>query len=234
MNTLADLQDQIALDFDQDSTAPDSTTGEYQRRTKLLNRFLEIWASERNYQWTDLYTTTSLTTTPDQAYITLPTGIEKKNIITSPSGVIRINEYDYTLVNAEDINSLESESRYCYLTGNNAQGLKLYINPVPTDTLTFTIQYYSTALATTTDGTDQNNLSISTDIVKCPDPFYLVYSVLAVLFKTDDDANKGQDYERMAFDRLQAMHSRENLGVRGQGNTIESAYIIAGYPYIGE
>jgi hypothetical protein len=209
--TLNDLQVQIALDFDSYATAPSITNPEWARRVLLINRYEKEWARMRNFRWTGLFTQQTLSTVVGQAYVNLATDFVLGNEVVDADGMIDIGNLAYKMI---DFNNNDLIDHYVYITGNEQAGFKLNIYPTPSAINSFSLPYYSTNLATNAAGTAQTVLALGTDITRCQDPMYIVYMVLADLFKVDDEGNKGLDFERKGAERLNDMMSVETL--RGQ------------------
>lgn len=234
MATLDDIQTEIAADFDSSATAPASTNSEYARRLVLINRAVRLWATERNGRWPELATTTSLSTTANQAYVTLPSDCGIGCIDLSEAGEIEINAIKYKMVNFDQRKSYTSTSRILWVTVNEGgAGYRLNIQPTPTSVVAFNLDYYSNKLATSTGGTSQEKLSISTDITKCPDMQYIVFYTLGQLYKDDDEGAKGVDFGNQAIDRLNMMLARAQVGEFNQNAEIPFFAERSGYKPLG-
>lgn len=231
--TLDDIQVGIAIDFDSSADAPATSNSEYTRRLKLINRSEKKWARAFNYRWPELFTSTTLTTTAGQAYVSLPSDFEFGNLVIAPDGEIKIGDLWYKLI-TKDYKDVHYDSAYlCWITGNPSAGYRLNIQPTPTDQVSIPLNYYSNYLATNTSGTDQALLSTGTDKTKISDADFLVYDVLAQLYKDDDEGNKGLDFERLANDRLEQMKSLASRGQQNQLVEIPDLAELQGYPSIG-
>lgn len=233
--TLDDIQKEIAVDFDSSPSAPANTTTEWARRRTLINRFEREWARTKGYKWSELLKEATLTTTADQASVTCPTDFKARNIVLREDGTLKIGSVWYTFINYDEKNSINDSQKYCYVLGNDAEGYTLYINPTPDDAYTVNFPYFTNNLATESDASTETEVLTNTDdITKCPDPYFIIYSTLATLFKDDDEGNKGVDYERLAIDRLNNMLADASSGGLNQSLEIPDYYERMGAPAYGE
>lgn len=233
--TLDELQAQVALDFDSSSTALSFENTEYLRRTKLINRFETLWAKRRNFVWNELLKATTLTLTANTTSVDLPADFTSRNIMLSQDGYIKIGAIWHKLIRRDELDTYDSSSPLAYLLGNDPQGFTLNTQPEYTEDKTVYLNYYTKYLATDTTGeTEKALLTETTDITKCPNPFYLIYSTLAALYKSDDELDKGLDYERLAEEEMNQMLSNENLGAYQQQNYIMGIDEIGGYMELGD
>lgn len=234
ITTLDDIQKEIALDFDSSPTAPASTDSEYSRRTGIINRFERIWG-EKAF-WKELEKNTTLNTVANTSTVDLPSDCENGRLALSMEGHIKIGSSWHLVIDQTEKGNYESTDRIAWITGNPATGYTLNIQPTPTEVLDIPLVYYSTSLATDTTGTTEKSVLVeASDITKCPNRYYLVNSVLAVLFKVDDEGNKGVDYERIAMDNgLGDILGKYNLGNLHQKSEIQVIADTSGYPQIGD
>lgn len=234
MADLGDFQIGIAVDFDSSATPPSSSNSEYSRRQVLINRSVLKWAKERDYRWPHLYRNTTLTTTPNVAYVDLPDDFEWGNMIASKSGQLTINGVQYEVISLDQKLTRESSDYYVFIAGNPAEGYKLYINPTPSAALSIPLEYYSTYLAMDATGTThKKELLLDTDISKCPDEIFPVVDTLAQLYKDDDEGNKGLDFERQSIDKLNQMLALVNGGQENQSQAFTDVSEEEGYLGIG-
>lgn len=233
--TLDDIQQEIALDFDNTSTIPTSTTIEYTRRTKLINRFERLWRSKKMGKWSPLYTTAPLSTTGSQSYVTLPVGYEKGTGSIDKTGFITIGTTHYNLVNPDDVGDFDTTTPLVWITGNNAVGFKLNVQPTPTGVTAFNFSYFTNMTATDTTGvTDKSVLTINTDKTKIPNPYYLVYSVISVLSVAENgNDGRGVQYERLANEAMEDMIMNDVMGELNQVVTMDVTAIDQGFSPFG-
>lgn len=232
--TLDDIQNQIALDFDSSSSALASTNSEYSRRTKLINRYERLWAERKSYAWNALLKEDEITLSANTTSVNLPAGFINNSLQLSQDGRIKIGESWYLFVRRDQADTYESNAQVCYLLGDEILGYTLNVKYSSTENRTVYCNYFTNKLAVATDATTEKALmALTTDYTKCPNPYYLVYSVLATLYKSDDEMDKGLDYERLAENEMDQMIANENMGMYQQGVTIEDISSIEGYPEIG-
>lgn len=231
-NTHAELQTAISTHIDFSSTAPTEGSEDYNRRKELLNQAANKWARLGKWRWKELYTTATLTTTASQTYIDMPSDYQAGSLVVPSTGNIKIGSTYFRFVNIDEEQDYVDTYPKVFVYGNKAQGYKLDIEPTPTGAESGDIIYYSSHLATDTDGTSQANLSASTDKTKCPDGMYLVYWVLAVLYGTDEtNPSLSTRYGNWATDRLADM-LMEQKDIN-QKDAVTSFADDAGYPALG-
>lgn len=226
--TLLDIMTDISVDFDMSPSIPVSTSNEYRRRLRLVNRFERTWARRLAYKWTDLYTEATLTTSTSVDYVALPSGIALGNIVLDTYGCLLVDSIPYEVVRPDKV---DTNCRQVFITGNNIIGFRLNFLNKPSSATNFTLKYYTTNLATNTSNIEQDVLLVDTDKTKCPNHYYIVYGVLSVLYKTDDDLQKGIDYERQSFDVLSDMMANQMIQNQNEDQYIED--LFDDYP-IGE
>lgn len=233
--TLSELLTEISLDYDASSSTPSTSSTEYARRVKLINRFERAWARELNYKWNDLLKSSTVTITSGNSSASLPSDFKFGNIVTNEAGEVKIGNSYYQLVRKDEVGSFDTDSRLCWVTGNDAQGYTINIQPTATDNLSVTLDYFTTNLAATSAGVEQPVLVDGTDESKCPDPYYIVYSALGVLYKADDDEiGRGMDYERLATESMSNMIANNSVGGLNQVGVIPDYAEVSGYSYIGD
>jgi len=233
--TLNDLLTEISLDFDTSASVPSSSSSEYARRVKLINRFERLWARELNYKWADLAKSTTLTITSGNSTATMPTDFKYGNIILTGSGEVKIGSSYYRMVSKDQVLDFETNQTIAWITGNDAAGYTFNIQPTATGTLTVTLDYFTTYLATNASLTEQAVLSADTDITKCPDPYFIVYSALAVLYKADEDEiGRAFDYERLATESISNMIANNMIGGLNQDSVIPDYAEVSGFSNIGD
>lgn len=232
--TLADLQNAIALDFDQSSSAPDVNTDDYARRTLLINRAEKKWKNVLGGKWNDLLTTITVSVTSGVSTVSLPSDFSPEGLLGSKGGNININGYYYEFVKVSDLGSYDSNDHIAYVTGDETNGYYINIQPTPSSSYTFTVRYYSKYIAMDASLSGQDYLLVATDITKIPDPDYIVLEVVSQLFKVDGDGALGTDYENQAKESLNQMIARNNMGNIGNVSEVQLGADINEYPVIGE
>lgn len=233
--TLDDIQTQIALDFDSSSSALPSINSEYARRTKLINRFEKLWAARKNYAWRALLKSTQLTLTANQTSVALPSDFVGNNLQLAQDGMIKIGGVWYTLLRPDEADTFNETAYIAYLRGNNVAGYTLHVKFSKEYDRTVEVSYYTNHLAYDGDGvTEKEVLSSPTDYTKCPTPQYLIYAVLSTLYTSDDETDKGLNYERLAEEEMDQMLANENQGAFQQQNYVIGMDEIQGYDALGE
>lgn len=233
MSTLTNIQIGIATDFDSSSTPPASTDSEYDRRLQLANRAARKWAKEREYKWTALYVSTSLSTTADQSYVDLPADFSQTGLILPTDGYIQIGDAYYKIVSVHEKGDYNSTQKICWITGNPSQGYDLNISPTPTTAETIPLEYYSRYLAVDENGDSIEELTTATDRTKCPDYEYIVMDVLGQLFIDDDEGNKGIDFRNQSIAKLNQLLVAENRIAVNANPEIPDYAERRGFPALG-
>lgn len=233
--TLDDIQTQISLDFDSSSSALPSTNSEYSRRTKLINRFERLWAARKNYAWRCLIKNTQLTLNANQTSVSLPSDFVGNNVQLAQDGMIKIGGYWYKLLRPDEAQTFNETAYIAYLSGNDVAGFTLNVKFSTIEDRTVELSYYTENLAYAADGvTEKAVLTDPTDRTKCPTPQYLVYAVLSTLYTSDDETDKGLNYERLAEEEMNQMMANENQGSFQQQNYVIGMDEIQGYEALGE
>jgi hypothetical protein len=237
--TLNDILVEISLDFDFTTSTPPTTSQEHSRRVKLINRFERELGRFKAYKWRFLQKSTSLSTTPNVATVSLPSDMSYNGAEIAQDGYVRFldgnsNTTYYQLVTLDQVKTFETSEKLVWITGNEAVGYTLNINPTPTDTYTIPLNYFSKYLATDSGLTPKEVMTASTDITLIPNPMYLVYKTLMILNKTDDSNPLGNDYNAMANEALSQMLGDENALNFNQLQEIPDLAEVQGYPNIGD
>jgi hypothetical protein len=148
-----------------------------------------------------------------QNYVDLPSDFDVPSITSS--GYVYIGDRPYAVTNIKDAQDIPAINKYVYVYGNAPQGYKLHINPTPDEDADIVLDYFSTYYAVDNAGDDVSVLTSDDDKTKCPRPDFIVFDVLAFLYKSDDESNKGLDMERQARQALFDMITAENLSGDG-------------------
>lgn len=231
MVTLDDIQSRIASGVDYTSSAPSTSDTEYARRLKLINKYEKQWALKEGYRWKDLVVSTTLTTTANVATVSLPT--DYKSAILQPAGTLKVGSANYEFIPIYMKGKYFDNSQYLYITGNDAVGYTLNINPTPDDAYSIEFDYYSKYLATNSGGTDKEVMTTGTDITKCPDPEYIVYMVQYDLLMHD---NRGDKAIECKNEGLNILDNLVNENFRNEHNYVrkipvykeDSGYLLMG------
>lgn len=231
--TLAEIQEQIALDVDNSSSAPSATDTEYIRRRKIINRYERLFFTRRNHIWNLLLKEAEVPTVAQQSYVAVPADCAEGRLNLSNDGYIKIGNNWYRFINRHEVDNKYDGEKICYITGNNPDGFVLNISPTPDSVETVYLRYYSNYFAVDAAGDGKAVMTETTDETKCPSPFYIIFSTIAEIFKVDDENATGLDYERRAEEEMKDALANENQGSYQQGFSIKSESELNGYPGIG-
>lgn len=230
---LTQIQQHISARFDQSGDVIDSSSGEYTRRLRIINSAEESWRESNLGAWRSLKTSTSLSTTASQSYVTLPTDFIIGRQILDDSDYLEISATRYKFVTDGEFLLGDGTDNFITITGDVQAGFRLNIQPTPAEVIAFTFSYYTKYLATNSSGTAQEFLSTGTDITRCPNPHYLIHYTLGELFFLDDDPGKSQFYTQKAEKALNEMIVQESLGERNQRVIIPDIEMEVGFEPIG-
>lgn len=232
--TLDEIQTQIAVDIDSSANPLPSTNTEYVRRRKIINRYERSWASRKNYVWNVLLNKAQVTINAGETSVVLPSGFTGKNIALSQDGYITIGGVSYRFVRYDESKTYADTARITYLLGNDSVGYTLHVKSATEEARTIEFDYYTKNLATNSNGdTEKEVMTEPTDITKCPSPEYIINASLATLSKTDDESDKGLDYERRAEQEMDEMVANENVGMFQQEDRMMDIMEIEGYDSLG-
>lgn len=195
------LIDTIYALYETDTTGWNATDEEYLAARKYINIAISKWENYDNTEWRDLWSTltdaadgTKTTTASTYSY-SCPTNFKR------PSSWVRTLDTNsgvtwWAVVPPNKLASkANSVDKYCYFTGNVADGYSLNFNAKKALTTGHTINYEYYKVATVFDET--------TDTSEIPDPYYLVYFSLARFLHNDGEDNIEELQE--ADDRLESM-----------------------------
>jgi len=234
--TLDKIQQEIAANYEHTSNIPGSTDARYVQRLVLINRFERDWGRYRKLgsRWPQLFSVdTSISTVASTATVTLPSDFTLNGLALDTDGEVEIGGNGYLFIKRENKDKYADAERLTWITGNDAAGYTLTINPTPTTVMTVTIPYYTTNLATNAAGTGQEVLALGTDLTKCPNPMFLAYSTLSELYRNDREENQARRYESKAEDAWDEMVSNNFNANVNQMRQIPDVAEDEGYPNIG-
>lgn len=232
--TLDDILEEVAVDYEF-STTYSTTSTEYTRRRRLANRYASEWASRRQYRWAELLTTTTITA-DGTTTLDLPSDFSPGNMILHNDGTFTFGETPYTIINSGDLYRYTQSGDFTvYFTGNPASGYSLTFNTAPPNGTAIDITYYSTDTATDSLGVSQAELEGGGDKTKCPRPRFIVYNILAALFRVDEDVDAGRSlkFEQLAEREMNLMLGLANSGNINESSVIEDSALVNGFPPIG-
>lgn len=105
-----------------------------------------------------------------------------------------------------------SAAQVCYEWYDATNNLwKIYINPAPTALQTITYSYYY----------DPPVRTSTSDLIVCPNPVIIAYSVLSDIFASEYDDQKSQLYKQQEEQLIDEMIGRENSPAVGQRYTMD-------------
>jgi len=198
---LDSLQQEIHTLVELDADTPESTDGDYTIRTTLANKWIRHWEGEDGMLWNELWKTGSFTSTGATSYLLSSQSITD---LRRPGGYV----YDdlnnlWSVLRKEDIALMKnSDSYYCYFTGDEHVGFTLYFGDYyPATGRTIYIPYFKKATTLTTGSTKP----------EMSDPYYIVYGVASDL-KSSEDPGESDKFFQLAQKSLRDMKIR-NLQV---------------------
>jgi hypothetical protein len=223
--TLLDIQKRISARYDISGDTVPTTSTEWGRRVTLINLAEKKLQKESKWSW--LIKTTTLTTTPNVAHVNLPADYSKGSLIAQLTTHLKIDTVEYMLADKATQTTLNSTSKIVWISGNEASGYRLNIQPTPTTAVSFSISYISTYMATDSSLTEKEGLADATDITKVPNPDYLTNYVLAELYASNDDLAKARMYTDMMQEELRAMLINDNYEM----NTLSPMVSVTDYDF---
>jgi hypothetical protein len=210
-----------------DSDVPGTTDPEWAIAIQLYNTAVRRWEHVDGVKWNELWTNT--TAFPSGAALTFTagkyaagTGYTCPTIMAEPGGYITLTgggnaQFNVPIVSPEDVQVQNPQGPFAYFTGNRHTGYTLFINVGGADSAynsyTISYPYYAKAnyLLTTEDGTS---------IIQCPDPEFLIDTMVAQRFLESRNFPAYQVFDR---DATQAL---ANLEVRNSAGTPHNAWQI--------
>lgn len=213
----------------------DSASGEWSKRKTLINEAARAWRDRINGKWKVLTKVASLTTTPSQNYVTLPSGYRQGRALIDKTGYITIGTTAYQLVNRDVFGVYDDQTELCYILGSDPEGFKLYIQPTPTEAIAFDFPYFTKNTATDTLGTTEKEFMVlETDVTKCPNPSFLVEWVLGELYITEnEDFTSAKTYKDQAEGYLKSMMVENFRGDVNQAFKVLDPGSLAGFAPLG-
>lgn len=177
--------------YESDDAGWDTDSAEYLSGRVFANAAIRVWERYKNTVWSDLWVTLTDSTQSSPTLVkTLTAGDYTYTCPTDfrrPSSWVRTVDTNdvstmWEVIKPHQIASLnDSEDNFCYFTGNTKDGFTLHFNPNKTLTTGDTINYEYYKNVTT--------FTATTSTTEVPDPYFIVYYVLARFLKND-----GEDY----------------------------------------
>lgn len=202
--TEEDLQAAIHAEYEGDADTPNSSDDEYLYRRVLMNTAVNRWENNLGTLWNELWTDTVQDATG--ATVTLATGTADYACPTNfrfPGGYVFIMDGTARLktlpvIKPEDAQSLSTGGEYAHFKGNYNSGHEVVVPAGIAETYNGkTLKYDFYKRATKFDSTD--------DVPEMGDPYYIVHSVVATLYKSDNNTAFYTAHLRDAEDRLRQM-----------------------------
>lgn len=171
--------------FRADSDVPSSNDDEYVVGMRLANEAVNYWSSYETF-WKELFTTLQSSTQVSPTLVrTIATGVTMYTAPTnfvSAGGFVRVKDSNgndqerYPIIEPQEVQFKDTNSIYCYFTGNTSNGFVLHLNPAPTANLNgLAIDYvYYKAPTLFTTGTDKTEMA---------NPYFIVNRMLANQFR---------------------------------------------------
>lgn len=218
--TESDIQDAIAVLYDSTADTPASTDDDYLVRRSLMNRALHAWENDNAIEWTDLWTNLTAAADGDKTIVdgdstyACPTNFKKAG------GFIKLYDTNgnlaqrYKVVSPAEAQNKGEDDVYAYFTGSAKDGYTLNLNPAPDSAIAgFTIKYdYYKKVTEYTDTT------VTSEI---PDPEFIINSVVAQLYKTDQNIAAYTSSLEDAQESLKGMEAKEVAAAIYDQNNVE-------------
>lgn len=203
--TVNSILTDIAAVIDQDTAAVTGT--DLNVRVNLINQAQREWSEA--YQWKDLRFQYAPSTTLSGYSAALPSNFKK--LMSPIYDVSKTSDRDYVEINPSDRFFKATTDRYIYLTGSEAAGYGLFINPPLLSGASLNLEYqaYPSSLATTVD------------TVICPNPQFISYRVLSQIMAARSDERFPQ-FKAYADEQLQNMVEEEQTPSGGKDNQTPS------------
>lgn len=204
--------------LEQDNTLWDTTDDEYLTARGFLNLGLGRWEFYENTLWRELWTMLSdaaSTVAPAATKVTVAATYDYDcpTDMAAPGGYVTTGGTTKTfwrvLPPEEVAKYANSDTYYCYFTGNREGGYDLHFNPRISQAGGETIEYPYYKKASTSDS--------ASDVLELGDPHFLSYFIAAHMSEEGIDP----DLMNMAEARLEQMRTRNMSGYFGVPDRIE-------------
>lgn len=209
MWTVDEIQQQIASEIDQSSTAPTTSDADWTIRLNLINRSLRDWADTYDWEALKKIYNVNISTSTGNASISLPSNFKKID------GYVRIPNYDLQIVNPTENLLYTDSEKYVNILGNDVDGKTMYINAgtlASGASVQFTYYASPATLATTTQKSEIS------------DPSYLVQRTLYYLYKGREDGRFPE--AKVESDRILA-RMIENENTKGWGEKDRRVHVYS-------
>lgn len=173
MATLLSILNNVAAFIDQDTTL--ATGMELTVRINLVNQALTEWSE--TYQWKQLRISPySPSFGLSSVSMALPNNFRKIMSIPIDNSITSSNNYTQILPQDRFIKNIND--KYCYITGNDAIGYALNINPALSSGVSLVFDYQSIP----------SSMATLQDISVCPSSEFLIKRTIAYIFQSRSDS----------------------------------------------
>jgi hypothetical protein len=222
--TEADLQDAIHTIYEVDSTTPAVTDDDYIIRRRLINVMINRWENNMGTLWNELWTNTDRVSTG--ANLTIVAGDTTYNAPTAflfPGGFVEIIDSNNAKQRIPVIKPEEAQvyqnNQAAYFTGNPSSGYVLNLTVAPdANTAGKTLRYDYYKRAEAVDNT--------TDVPEMADSYYIVYGVVAELYKGDNNIVLYESALQEAEERLRQMVMKNTMYANYQDYGLQDQQFI--------
>jgi len=220
---MAQLSEENIIDavyalYEGDTTGWDTTSEEYLTARAYCNAAINLWETYDNTNWRELWGTLTAASDGDKTTVAADYSYDCPTNMKKPSSWVRIGGTFYNVISPEKLASYaNSDELFVYFTGSEKTGFDLNINPRLTVTAGQTIEYeyYKGATKFTT----------TTDTTEVPDPYFIVYFVLARLLKNDgEDYGEERDLYESKLDDMQTANISGYIGIPDPMEDIEGGF----------
>ncbi len=175
--SLQDLQNQIASELDQSSSAPTAGGSDWNMRLNALNRSLFDWANANDWESLKVIHNGKISTSTGNASYALPTNFSKMD------GFPRIiwdgiTFDEFPIVDPSKNTQYVDSDKFVNILGNDADTKYMYIH-APTLVSGASVQF--------TYWKSPQSLSSTGQLTECPDPTFLLQRALYYLYKGAED-----------------------------------------------
>lgn len=211
--------------YETDTTGWDTTSEEYLAARTYCNVAIGKWEHYDNTEWRDLWGTLTAAATGTK---TLTAGT---TAYLCPTNFVRASSWVRTVASSGAITWWQvipvemvakmaaSDDHFCYFTGNVKDGFYVNFNSRITLTTGDTINYEYYKSAT--------QFSVTSSTTEIPDPYYIVYFVLARFLHNDGEDNTEELQE--ADDRLETMRVKNMSLLYDIPDTIQETLGTSGF-----
>lgn len=190
---IEDLMEEIYLDFEKSTDAPDKTSEDYLVRLRYVRKAIDKWENEQGIEWKELYGT---------IIGTLTNGICNDNVTTlvdfkRPAGFLKIGDDKYEYVRPERVESEQrmNENKKIYTVTGSKGTFSINVYPAVSDS--FTLDYRKEATKFYT-GNETTHIQMS-------DPSFIIHDVLGQLYLDDDNGSQANVEIQTASAKMDAM-----------------------------